>query len=267
MAAIDMDGTLLTASGRLPERNAAAVRAMMAAGIRVVLASGRMHCTMTPLHDHLGLDTPVISYNGAMVMDPGTGEMFHHLPMDPNVAREIVAWGAAEGRHINYYIDDRLYVERKTEWSDLYATRTKSDIIPVGPLRCFDGRSPTKLIYVGPPAETRAAMEMWRQRLGDRVYAVLSMPEYLEFLNPVANKWAGVSAVAGHYGIAPGEIVAFGDSPNDAPMLTHSGLGIVMPHAHPEVKAVADVVMNGDPEDAVARAVEALLSGKAPGAD
>ena len=258
LAAIDLDGTLLGPDSTVGKRNRAAVQTLVEAGVVVVLASGRMHASMLRIHDELGLDTPIVSYNGSMVVDPQSGETLLHCTLAAAIAQDIVAWGESAGKHLNYYIDDTLYVDRESPWSDLYHRRTGSAIVPVGSLHRFDGQSPTKVIFVGEPAETLRYQAEWKERLGDRAYMVRTMPEYLEFLNPGADKSSGVAAVARRYGIAAEDVAAFGDSPNDIPMLEGAGLAVVMPSAHEEVLAHADFVPTGSPEDAFACALEAL---------
>ena len=82
LIALDLDGTLLNSAKEVTARTAAALQAAAAAGIAVVLASGRMyhHC-MEPLVTSLGLAGPVICYNGAVVLDAASGEILSELPV------------------------------------------------------------------------------------------------------------------------------------------------------------------------------------------
>lgn len=264
LAAIDLDGTLLGPDSRVGERNRAAVDLLREAGVCVVLASGRMHAATKPTHDELGLDTPIVSYNGSMVKDTVTGEVLLHHTLDVDSSRKIVDWAECERRHINFYMDDTLYVSETTEWSDLYNLRTGSVIVPVGSLHNFDGMSPTKIIFVGQPHETLEQQDRWRAEFDGSVYIVRTCSEYLEFLNPVANKWEGIKVVADRYGIAYDRIAAFGDSPNDLPMLKHAVVSVVMPHADPEALAEAGYVPEGAPDEAFAVAVEDMAVGRWP---
>ncbi|HEY3268074.1 MAG TPA: Cof-type HAD-IIB family hydrolase [Armatimonadota bacterium] len=260
LAAIDLDGTLLGPDGRVGARNRAAIGTLREAGITVVIASGRMHAASEPTWRDLGLDTPVVSYNGAMVYNPATGEMISHTPLDADIASEVVEWAADEGRHLNYYLNDHLYVAEADRWSDLYHSRTGSPIEPVGALNQFDGEQPTKIILVDEPHETLACRDLWVDRLGDRAYIVRTAVEYLEFLHPDVNKWAGVQAVARRYGIPDSQVATFGDSPNDLPMIVGAALGVVMPYSPQDILEAADVIGIGSPEDAFGRTVEMLLA-------
>lgn len=261
MATIDLDGTLLGPDGRIGERNRRAVEALTAAGIHPVIATGRMQATSLPSHRELGLSTPVISYNGAMVTDPGANEVWLNLPLEADLAADIVRWGARENLHLNYYLNDTLYVARETRWSELYHARTGSIIHPVGSLERFAGERPTKIILVDEPEATRHWEEQWRRREGERAYLVRTAVEYLEFLRPEANKWSAARVVAARLGVRDEDVVAFGDSLNDIPMLRGAGLGVAMPYAPQEALEAAHVTGVGGPEDAFGATVEKLLAG------
>jgi Cof subfamily protein (haloacid dehalogenase superfamily) len=70
------------------------------------------------------------------------------------------------------------------------------------------------------------------------------------------SKATGVDEVAAPLGIAAGDVVAFGDMPNDIPMLLWAGLGVAMGNAHPEAKAAADEVTTPNSDDGLARVLE-----------
>ena len=70
------------------------------------------------------------------------------------------------------------------------------------------------------------------------------------------SKATGVQEIAGPLGIPSDEVVAFGDMPNDVPMLLWAGCGVAMGNAHPDVLAVADEVTASNSDDGVGRLLE-----------
>jgi hydroxymethylpyrimidine pyrophosphatase-like HAD family hydrolase len=70
------------------------------------------------------------------------------------------------------------------------------------------------------------------------------------------SKATGVEELARPLGITADGVVAFGDMPNDVPMLQWSGLGVAMGNAHPDAVAAADEVTAANTEDGVARVLE-----------
>ncbi|MBW3625474.1 MAG: Cof-type HAD-IIB family hydrolase [Armatimonadetes bacterium] len=259
LAAVDLDDTLLGPDHRISPRNAAAVRTLLDAGVEVVIASGRMHASTTAFAEELGLNGPILSYNGAMVKVPASGEIYHHVPVPADLASEIVAFAEERDLPLNYYLDDQLRVKRHTDWSDLYHRRTGSVIHAVGNLRQYDGEQPTKMIILGAEDRVRALAQEMKERYAGRLTVLISHPEYLEFMAPNVSKAYGLEAIGQRHGIAAEEMIAFGDSGNDIAMLEYAGFGVAMGNAREEVKAVSDYVAPRHDEDGFALAVESCI--------
>ena len=89
--ATDLDRTLLTHDGVLPPRTIAAIQAARAAGIHVVIATGRMFRSALPYAQAAGIEEPLVCYQGAAVVDPVTREWLLHEPIPLELAREAIA--------------------------------------------------------------------------------------------------------------------------------------------------------------------------------
>jgi Cof subfamily protein (haloacid dehalogenase superfamily) len=81
----------------------------------------------------------------------------------------------------------------------------------------------------------------------------------LEISAPGVTKATGLAELAERHGIAPHEVLAVGDMPNDVPMLQWAGRSYAVANAHPAVIEVADEVIGSNDEDAVAHLIEQLL--------
>lgn len=259
LVAVDLDDTLLRPDGTVSPRNLQAVRRLTEEGIMVVLASGRMHEDTAKYYPLLGISGPVISYNGAMVRDSDGSTTYQHLTVPAEHAAEIVRFARRYGYHVNYYLNDVLYVSERTYWSDLYCSRTGSTVREVGDLAQFEGSEPTKLIILNTPEETDRLLRMFQERYGADLYITKTKPEYLEFMNKRASKAEGLRVIGEAFGIPAGEMAAIGDSYNDVSMLEYAGLGIAMGDGVPEVLAVADAVAPPCADDGFAAAVEKLI--------
>ncbi|GGH75955.1 HAD superfamily hydrolase (TIGR01484 family) [Pullulanibacillus pueri] len=66
---IDMDGTLLNASNKISHRNREAIYRLINQGVKVFLATGRHYDVTAPYHKDIGLCTPMICLNGAVIHD------------------------------------------------------------------------------------------------------------------------------------------------------------------------------------------------------
>ena len=254
---IDLDGTLVHDSCGIPERNVRALRMVQDRGITVAIATGRMHTSARTFVSRLGIaaDTPIISYNGAMIRLPDAEKPMLHVPVPADLANEIVQLGVEKRFHLNYYLDDIMYSTHIDHWSWLYYRRTGDFARPVGDLRQFAGTEPTKLLIESKPAETDRLLPLLQERFADRVYVTKSMPEYIEFLNPEASKGHAVEWLAGQMGLGREQVMAIGDNLNDEPMIRWAGIGVAMPKAHELTKEAAQFVPEHE-EEGVAEALE-----------
>jgi Cof subfamily protein (haloacid dehalogenase superfamily) len=257
--ACDLDGTLIGRDGVLRPRTRAAISRAQDAGIPVLVATGRMFRSVAPYLDEAGIGEPVVCYQGAAVVDPGSGEFLRHEPLELDVAREAIAALAELDLSPNVYVDDRLYVVRETEYSRAYSVFQHLPVTEVGDLLAWLDRSPTKLVQVGDPsllAEIRPVLE---GRFDGRMFITTSLPHMLELGNPSVTKGSGIAFAASLLGIAVDRIVAFGDGENDVELLEVAGTGVAIASGHPRLLAIADTTCAGPEEEGVATVIEAVL--------
>ena len=259
LVAIDLDGTLLDKEHQLSEGNRKAVMELAESGVIVVLASGRMYATILPFAQMMRLESPIISYNGAMVKDMKTGELVCHTPIPSSIAKEIIEYCVQRGLHLNFYNNDVLYVRELNRWSKLYDTRTGATSHLVGDMRFFDGKKPTKLQIVDAPENIDSLFTEFCNWLQDRLYITKTQPEYLEFMNPKVSKGRALTEAANKLGIPRENIVAFGDGYNDVSLMEAAGFSIAMGNSVNEILACASYVTDTNEENGVATAIRKLL--------
>src|SRR6266542_7111358 len=97
LLALDLDGTLLNSGLRLSEVNGEAVRAAMERGVQVVLATARFYGIALRTASRLGLETPLICSNGALVKRPSDGRELIHLQLDHDLAFKVTTLGDERG--------------------------------------------------------------------------------------------------------------------------------------------------------------------------
>jgi hypothetical protein len=257
--ACDLDRTLVAEDALLRPRTAAALAAMRAAGVHVIVVTGRMFRSVRPYVLEAGLDDPVICYQGAVVADPKSGEFLRHVPIPRAVALEAIDAVVARGFHVNCYVDDELYVADVTPEARSYADFQNLEIHPVGPLQEWLHADPTKLVAVGDPGALDELEAELKPRFRGRLFVSKSLPYFLEFAHPDVSKGAGLQFVADRLGFTPAQTVACGDGENDRELLDWAGFGVAVANAHPDILARADLVIPSVDDEGVAALLEAYL--------
>jgi Cof subfamily protein (haloacid dehalogenase superfamily) len=243
----------------LHRRTLAALARARGAGLRVIVATGRMFRSVLPYLAQAGIDDPVVCYQGAVVADPASGRFLRHEPIPLELAREAISALEGEGFHVNCYVDDELYVASVTPEAERYASFQSLPIHTVGELLAWLSDPPTKLVAIDDPDVLDALEVRLKRHFGTRLFISKSLPYFLEFASPEVTKASGLAFLADHLGFAPERTVAFGDGENDVELLEWSGYGVAVANAHERVLAAADWVCPPAAEEGVAQVVEAFL--------
>lgn len=267
LLALDLDGTVV--EPRKPVRHAVidAVQRAMEVGVRVTIVTGRMYVGARPFAHALGLTGPIVCYQGAVIADAQSGRFEREVPLPNAVARKIYEAGAPMGYHVQFYRDDKFFVENYNAYAELYAKTSGTEAVVVPSLLdAFVGHDCTKVNIVTDPSKAGEAFALMQRTVGSDAYVTRSNPEFVEMLSPSCNKGAAVRLVAAHYGIPMDRVMAIGDSYNDLPFLEAAGFAIAMGSAPSELKALADAVVGDVEHDGVAEAVDRFVLGT-PAAD
>jgi hypothetical protein len=257
LVAFDLDGTLVGRDNAVSPRVLEAIAKMHDAGVIGCLVTGRMYRACIRYARELHFDAPVICYQGAAVIDPSTDEVLSHRAVPNDVVRDLVSWTQTDRMYLQLYRNDEYYCEGRNRFSDLYASVAQVEPIVVPSLReTFAFSEATKAVAIADPPEAEAYERKLVALLGSRAYVTRSLPEFVEVLNPAADKGDSLDFVTKRLGIPRESVVAIGDSWNDAPLLKAAGLGIAMGSAPAELKAIAGAVVADVARDGVAEAIE-----------
>ena len=256
LVAIDLDGTLLRSDKQVSPATLDAIRRTVEAGVHVVLATARPPRSTRAIHESLGLVTPTVHYNGALISDlPGNRHVYHR-PLPATLARQLV--NAARE------VDSRIVVSLEVldRWYTDYVdpnlqTETSKSFQPdvVGPLQTLLNNAVTKLMFMAEPARLRPIRELIDRRFAGQVGLPASDAHLLQLVHPIADKAHALEQIATQLGVSAQRVMAIGDAPNDLGMLRWAGLGVAMQNAWGEVIATADVTVPSNDEDGVAFAL------------
>ncbi|MGQ9667374.1 MAG: L-threonylcarbamoyladenylate synthase [Anaerolineae bacterium] len=238
----DLDGTLMGDDLIIPDEVVEAVQKVKAAGLYFTIATGRSFVGVQPFIRQLGVNAPVILYQGAEIREPESGEAIYQACIPLEWAHELIAFVKEAGIAFNVFLEDLPYAESRTPETDLYEQIDRVPVQIVGDMRKFLQQSPTKIMLIGEPAQLAGLTQALQQWFAGRLRLTRSHRHFLEAVPLGANKARGLARLARHLGIMRHETVALGDNDNDADMLSWAGLGIALDNASPSAKQAADVI-------------------------
>jgi Cof subfamily protein (haloacid dehalogenase superfamily) len=260
--AMDLDRTILPETLELRPRLIDAVRAVAAADVLPIVATGRMLRSSLPFALELGVTAPLICYQGALIADPQTGQWLRHEPMPVPLAREVIEACRKRDQHCNVYVDDELYVDELNVYALEYARHAKLEAHAVGDLERWLTEPTTKIVVVGEPELLDTLQIELRAQFGDRLFIAKSLPFFLEVAQPGVSKGSALEWVCDRISIEPAHVVSFGDGANDIELLRDSGFGVAVEGADQILLDEADATVPGPEHDGVARFLEALVSAR-----
>lgn len=246
LAAIDLDGTLLRSDGTISERTRRAIRA---APLDIVIVTARGPLTVPPIADELGIEGRAICSNGAMVVDLASQEIVKQRLLETGAAIELVHALREHLPGIRFAVEHHGFAHEPGfsawNWEPPPGTRV-ADVVELL------ADPATKLILRHSGYETVAIQDLARELVGERLTVVVSGSEAVEVTAAGVTKATAVAEL----GYPPEEVIAFGDYPNDIPLLQWAGHGVAMGNAHPDVLAAGDEVTASNDDDGVALVLE-----------
>jgi len=261
LVATDLDGTLLRDDKSLGPRTVAVFRRLADAGVPVVLVTGRPIRWVGAIYDELGLTPLTVCANGAAVYDPVLDEILHAEPMSTGVLADAGARLRAGFPDVRFAVERdggrQLYFEdgfAVGPWESAHVRELPSAQLfaqPAAKLLVKSAAAPPELF----PSWVAACLD----GLAESTNSSSSGMTEVSALG--VTKASGLAWVAARFGVDAVDVVAFGDMPNDLPMLDWVGHGVAMANGHPSVlAAAADVTAVGNDDEGVAAYLELLLA-------
>ena len=274
---VDLDGTLLDGHAGLSQRNSDALHRAVAAGMRLVLASGRTYLSLLRVTEPLALPPfHLIANGGAVALSPGAEEVRYLNLLPDTLWPEIVEVLEAEG------LSPVVFAHRHPEpsWIHVgplagdahhasYVGRNRHIRSQHEDLKAAEIPGVVEVAALGRERAFLAASERVLRRFDGRTQChsmELSLHgawgKVTEFFAPGTSKWRAMGEMFPDAAAHPETVIAIGDEANDLEMIREAGLGIAMGNAIEAVKAAADRVTSPNGQDGVAKALERILAGR-----
>lgn len=265
LIAVDMDGTLLNSENEVSERNQQALKKALDKGVKVVIATGRIFTSARGYAELLGIQTPIIACNGALIRDYLSNEVIYHNTIQQEDALKIIELCQNEQIYFHFYDQEKLYVEerwmsylmdyywggRKREQDEVQfeAIENAYTYLKMNPVEVL------KFVLVDHRLEVLEAIKPLLQKI-DTIDIDKSWFNNLEVMNKGVSKGKALEKLGEIFNIPKEKIIAFGDNYNDLSMKEHSGAFIAMGNSDEAVKTQAKAVTTSNDEDGVALGIE-----------
>jgi len=261
LIALDLDGTLLDPAFKVSAANAEAVRRAREQGVEVVLSTARWYGIAQRTASRLQLRTPLICHNGAHIKEPDDGAEWLHLRIEPEAAREIVAF-CDEGTFETMTTINGLTYMRTPMEAAIDRERLPKDMRIEHQQAQHVTEPATGILVFGEDfcaQVTARFQEKYAGRLTFPLGSSDGQQPYITITHADADKGRALRLVCERLGIPPDQVLAVGDAYPDVPMFELAGTGVAMGNAMEEVKARAVAVAPSNAEDGVAWAIERFV--------
>jgi Cof subfamily protein (haloacid dehalogenase superfamily) len=257
LVATDLDGTLVRSDGTVSPRTREVLAAVEALGVPVVFVTGRPLRWTEPVFEHVGDHGIAVVSNGALVWDVAADRARRVRPIEPDVVRAAAEQLRAAVPGTTYAVESLDGFSLEPE----YPLRVeREDAVRRAPVHQLTDAPVLKLLA---RHETLEPLEYWRQAedaLGETVTVTWSSTTaLLEISAPGVTKATTLALVAEELGVAAEDVIAFGDMPNDLPMLRWVGTSYAMADGHPLVRDAAGHVAPGHDQDGVASVLASIF--------
>ncbi len=281
MIATDIDGTLLDSRQKIPARNLAVLSEANAAGIHVVLVTGRRYTFALPIAAQLPFDHAVICANGAVIRTRDGVTHFRKLLPRAVAAAVLKAtpnWrdyavlaydtDPEDPEHLTQVVIESL--DKRTPQFMVWYERVKQYVRFSPLLEALETlhNDPLQVMFSG-PLEPLRAVEALLEESAFRHDFQMTKTFYedkdlgiMDLIHPQCSKGAALAAWAGMQGVGREQVMAVGDNHNDLDMLEFAGLPVVMGNSVPELASNGWYVTLDNNAAGLAAAIEKCVFGR-----
>lgn len=269
--AFDIDGTLLDNNSKVTEESIEALRKLDEAGIKVVLASGRVFPSIKYNQALLGIKGPIVATNGSLISLDGR-EVFKSYYIENALLIKLYEFCLDNKLDFHFYDEENYYTNR-LNLDRIKHLRIENDfgmnyqvdlIIKDNPVSYLisQGKKAVKFQISGIDEKEipkEEIIDLLDKEFGEDLYITASGDSILEIGNKNATKWTSIEEICEILGIYTNEVAAIGDAYNDIPMVKEAGLGFAMGNAKDKLKDLADIIVADNESGGVLEAVNYVL--------
>ena len=258
LVATDLDGTIVPWDGVISDRTVRALQAVEALGVPVVFVTGRPPRWMAEIAERTGHTGEAVCANGAILYDLHTEQVVDHFPLSVEVGLDIARRLRNALPDVAFAVETLDGFAHEPTYQPRWDVGQASAVAAIEDL--YDGVPVVKLLARHEQLDADELLSAAREVVGDMAELTHSSTSgLLEISATGVSKATTLARICERRGIDASEVVAFGDMPNDLPMLAWAGTAYAMADAHPDVQAAVERRAPSAEDDGVAQVLEDLF--------
>ena len=263
MIVLDLDGTLTNNKKEITPRTKQTLMQAQAAGVHVVLASGRPTYGIVPLAEELKLKESggyILAFNGGKIIDCTNNEVLFEQKLDEQLVPILFQEAKKAGMEILTYQGEGIAATNKDdEYVQHEAFINKMPVMQYDDFLNQLVYPINKCLIVGDPTPLHELELRLAKELEGKMDVYRSADFFLECVPLGIDKARSLDRLISSLGISREEIIACGDGYNDLSMIRFAGLGVAMANAAKDIQSEADFVTLSNEEDGVAHVIERFI--------
>jgi Cof subfamily protein (haloacid dehalogenase superfamily) len=257
LVATDLDGTIVRGDGEISDRTVRALQGVADLGVPVVFVTGRPPRWMGPVAERTGHRGLAICANGALIWDLHAERVVASYPMSVEVGLEVSRRLRTALPDVGFAVEMPDGFSREAAYRPLYDVGSETAVAALEEIFTMPA---TKLLARHATLDADQLLAAAREAVGDLAELTHSSAGGLVEISAAGvSKATTLARLCDQRGIAAADVVAFGDMPNDLPMLAWAGQAYAVSGAHTEVLAAVDRHAPGVEDDGVAQVLEQLF--------
>ncbi|BBM35579.1 Cof-type HAD-IIB family hydrolase [Pseudoleptotrichia goodfellowii] len=262
LIATDMDGTLLNDRHLISEGNVQAIKEVQKKGVKFVLASGRPSFAMLNYAKKLEMDKNegyVLAFNGGQLINMSDGKVMFHEGLNKEDIEKVYNASKEIGLPMVLYAGDTVYANGNSEYVQFEVNQCEMKFVEFKSLEELYGygiKETTKCMIIGNGESVKKAEKYMKSKYEKDYFIAISAPIFLEIANKNINKGKTLKKLGEITGIDTSEMIAVGDSYNDAPLLEVVGMPVAVENAVPKIKEMSKFESTSNNNDALKTVIE-----------
>lgn len=268
---VDMDGTLLNTNHEVSKETKETLAKAMDKGIKVAIATGRIYTSARFYANLLGLSTPIIACNGAIIKDEEKSEIIFCDAMRKEDVLAIVNICKENDIYFHFYDHEKFYVEKARynslgfqDWDFRESLEEQVELILLEDAINYLEENNLDVLKISIMDEDMEKLERTKEDIA-KIHTIeidKSWYNNIEAMNKDVSKGKGIEALGKKLGIRKEEIIAFGDNYNDLSMKDYVKTFVAMENGVEYVKEKADYITDTNDENGVAKGIKKFVLGE-----